>query len=62
MYIHFCYIGENLKVDIFLSSDFAKFRPYVISIRITERFYTDAFTDENYPDTDTNDKNSPNVI
>ena len=28
----------------------------------TKRFYTDAFTDEIYPDTDTDDKNIPNVI
>jgi len=38
---------------------------YVICIRIkwlTERFYTDVFADEIYPDTDTDDKNSPNVI
>ena len=29
---------------------------------LTEPFYADAFTDEIYPDTDTDDKNSPNVI
>jgi len=64
MYKHLGYIGENLEVNIFLSSDFAKCRRYVIRIRIkwlTERFYTDTFTDEFYPDTDTDDKNSPNV-
>jgi len=27
-----------------------------------ERFYTDAFTDEMYPDTDTDDNIIPNVI
>ena len=65
MYIHFGYIGENLKVYIFLSSDFAKCRPYVIRIRIkwlTERFYTDAFTYEIYADTDTDVKHSANVF
>jgi len=65
VYTQFSYIGENLKVDIFLSPDFAKCRPYVIRIRIkwlTGRFNTDAFTDEMYPDTNTDDKNSPNVI
>ena len=65
MYIHFCYIGEHVKVHIFLSSDVAKCRPYVIRIRIkwlTERLYTDAFTYEIYPDTDTDVKNSANVI
>ena len=65
MYIHFGYIEEHLEVNIFLSPDFAKCRAYVIRIRIkwlTERFYTHAFTDEIYPDTDTDDKNSPNVI
>ena len=64
MYIHFGY-GENPSVNIFLSADFAKCRAYVIRIRIkwlNERFYTDAYTDEIYPDTDTDDKNSPNVI
>jgi len=47
-----------------LSPDFAKC-PYVIRIRIkwlTELFYTDAFTDEIYTDTDTDDKNIHNVI
>ena len=65
MYRHFCSIGENPKVNIFLSPDFAKCRPYVIRIRIkwlTKRFYADALTDEIYPDTDTDDKNIPNVI
>jgi len=45
-----------------LSPEFAKCLPYVIRIRIkwlTGRFYKDAFTDEIYPDTDTD---SPNVI
>ena len=64
---YFGNIEQNLPVNIFLSPDFAKCRPYVIRIRIkwlNERFYTDAFTDEIYPDTDrpTDDKNSPNVI
>jgi len=58
MYILFGYIEE--KVNIFLSPDFTKCRPYVI--RITERFYTDAITDEIHPDTDTDDKNSLKVI
>jgi len=63
MYIHFGYIGESLKVYIFLSSDFAKCRAYVIRIRIkwlTERFSTEAFTDEIHPDTD--DTKSPNAF
>jgi len=34
-----------------VSPDFAKFR-----------FYTDAFMNEIYPDTNTDDNNSPNVI
>ena len=58
MYKQFCNNGEILKVNIFLSPDFAKCRPYVVRIRIkwlTERYYTDAFTDEIYPDTDTDD-------
>ena len=45
MYKHFGYIGEKLPVNIFLSHDFAKCRPYVIRMRIqllTERFYTHA--------------------
>jgi len=29
---------------------------------LTERFYTHLYTDGIYPDTDTDDKNSPNVI
>ena len=61
----FGYIGENLYVNIFLSPDFAKCRAYVIRIRVkclTERFYTHAFKDEIYLDTDTDDKNSPNVF
>jgi len=65
MYKHFGNIEDNLKVYIVLSHDFAKCRPYVIRIRIkwlTERFYTDAFTDETCPDTDTDDKYVPNVI
>ena len=65
MYKHFGNIGENLPVNIFLSPDFANCRPNVNRIRIkwiTEPFYTDAFTDEIYPDTDTDDKYSPNVI
>jgi len=65
MYKHVGYIGENLQANIFLSPDFANCCPYVIRIRIkwlTERFYTDAFMDEIYPDTDTDDKNRPNFI
>ena len=65
MYIHFGYIGETLLVNIFLSPALAKCLPYVIRILIkwlTERFYTDTFTDEINPDIDTDDKNSPNVI
>jgi len=65
MYKHFSYIGKNIYVNIFLSPDFAKHRPYVIRMRIkwlTERFYTHAYADEIYSDTDTGDKNSPNVI
>jgi len=49
---------------MFLSPDFAKRRPYVIRIRIkwlTERFYTDTFTDEN-PGTDTDDKIAPTLF
>jgi len=45
MYIHFGYIGENLKVNIFLSPGLQN-----------------AFTDEIYLDTETDDKNSPNFI
>ena len=64
---HFGYIGKkSLKLIIIcLSPDFAKCRPYVICIRIkwlTERFYTAAFMDKIYPDTDTDNKNSPKVI
>ena len=65
MYKHFGYIGKNLYVNIFLSPDFAKRRAYVIRMRIqwlTERFYTHTYTDEIYPDTDTDDKNGPNVF
>jgi len=57
MYKHFGNIGEKLPANIFLSADFTKCRAYV-----TERFYTHLYTDEIYPDTDTDDKNSPNVI
>ena len=65
MYTHFGNIGEKLSANIFLSADFTKCRAYVICMRIklfTERFYTHLYTDEIYPDTDTDDKNSPNVI
>jgi len=65
MYQQFCDFGGNIPVKIFLSPDFAKYGPYVIRIRIKwlhEPFYTDDFTDEIYPDTNTNYKNSPNVI
>ena len=58
-------IGEKLPANIFLSADFTKCGAYVIRMRIksrTERFYTHLYTDEIYPDTDTDDKNSPNVI
>jgi len=65
MFKHFGNIGEKLPANIFLSADFTKCRAYVIRMRIkplTERFYTHLYTDEIYPDTDTDDKNSPNVI
>ena len=67
MYKHFGNIGEKLPANtsIFLSADFTKCRAYVIRMRIkslTERFYTHLYTDEIYPDTDTDDTNSPNVI
>ena len=65
MYKHIGNIGEKLPANIFLSADFTKCRAYVIRMRIkslTERFYTHLYTDEIYPDTDTDDKNSPNVI
>jgi len=65
MYKHFGNIEENIPVNIFLSPDFAKCRLYVIGIRIkwlTEPFYLDTFRDEIYPDTDTDNKNSPNII
>ena len=58
-------LEKIFKIISCLSPDFAKCRPYVIRIRIkwlTERFFTDAFTDEIYPDIDTDVKNSPNVI
>ena len=57
MYKHFDNIGNIFSVNFFLSPDFAKCRPCV-----TEPFYTDACTDEIYPDTNTDEKNSPNVI
>ena len=56
---------KYLNVNISLFPDFAKHCAYVIRMRIkwlTEWFYTHAYTDEIYPDTDTDDKNSPNVI
>jgi len=65
MYKHFGYIVEKLPANIFLSPDLTKGRADVIRMRIkslTERFYTHLHTDEIYPDTDTDDKNSPNVI
>ena len=65
MYTHFGNIGEKLPANYTLSADFTKCRAYVIHMRIkslTELFYTHLYTDEFYPDTDTDDKNSPNVI
>ena len=65
MYKHFGYIGEKLPANIFLSADFTKCRGYAIRMRIkslTERFYTNLYIDEIFPDTDTDDKNSPNVM
>jgi len=65
MYKYFGNIGENLPANIFVSADFTKCRAYVIRMRIkslTERFYTHLYTDEIYPDTDTDNKNNPNVI
>jgi len=65
MYKHFGNIGEKRPANIFLSADFTKCRTYVIRMRIkwlTEWFYKHLYTDEIYPDTDTDDKNSPNVI
>ena len=61
-YKHFGYNGVNPLVNVILFSDFAESRPYVIRIRIkwlTKRFRRDACTDEIYPGTDTDDKNSP---
>ena len=65
MYKHFGNIGEKLPANTFLSADFTKCRAYVIRMRIkslTERFFTHLYTGEIYPDTDTDDKNSPNII
>jgi len=65
MYKHFGNIWEKLPANIFLSADVTKCRAYVIRMHIkslTERFYTRLYTDEIYPDTDTDDKNSSNVI
>ena len=65
MYKHFGNIGGKLPDNIFLSADFTKCRAYVIRMRIkslTERIYTHLYTDEIYLDTDTDDKNSSNVI
>ena len=58
-------IEENLPVNIFLSPDFAKWFPYVVRIRIkwlTAPFYMDAVYGRDYGDSDTDNKNSPNVI
>jgi len=65
MYKHFGNFGENLPANIFLSAAFTKCRAYVIRMRIkslTERFYTHLYTYDIYPDTDTDDKISPDVI
>jgi len=65
MYKHFGNIGEKLPAHIFLSADFTKYCAYVIRMRIkslTEQFYTHLYTDKKFPDTDMDDKNSPNVI
>ena len=65
MYQHFGNIGERLPVNIFLSHNFAKCRPYVIRMRtklLTDRFYTHAVYGQFFLDTDTDGKNSPKVI